>query len=78
MAQRCELCNKGPLSGNRVSHAHNVTHRRFNPNLVHVRAVVEGVQRKVKVCTSCLRSGKVTKPTKRKAVAKPAATPIAK
>ena len=43
MAQRCDICGKGPQFGNRVSHAHNVTHRRFNPNLQRVRAVVEGV-----------------------------------
>lgn len=67
MAQRCDICGKGPLSGNRVSHAHNVTHRRFNPNLQRVRAVLKGVQKRVKVCTRCLRSGKVTKPTPQKA-----------
>jgi large subunit ribosomal protein L28 len=63
MAQRCDICGKGPLSGNRVSHAHNVTHRRFNPNLQRVRALIKGVQKRVKVCTSCLRSGKVVKPS---------------
>ena len=63
MAQRCEICGKGPMSGNRVSHAHNVTHRRFNPNLQRVRTKMGGVQRRLKVCTRCLRSGKVTKPT---------------
>lgn len=62
MAQRCDLCGKGPLFGSRVSHAHNVTPRRFNPNLQRVRAVVDGVQKKVRVCTRCLRSGKVNKP----------------
>ncbi|MGE0452830.1 MAG: 50S ribosomal protein L28 [Vicinamibacteria bacterium] len=62
MAQRCDLCGKGPQFGNRVSHAHNVTHRRFNPNLQTLRAVVKGVQKRVKVCTRCLRSGKVVKP----------------
>lgn len=62
MAQRCDLCGKGPLFGSRVSHAHNVTPRRFNPNLQRVRAVVDGVQRKVRVCTRCLRSGKISKP----------------
>lgn len=67
MAQRCDICGKGPLSGNRVSHAHNVTHRRFNPNLQRVRAVLKGVQKRVKVCTRCLRSGKITKPTPQKA-----------
>ena len=40
MAQRCDICGKGPQFGNRVSHAHNVTHRRFNPNLQRVRAVI--------------------------------------
>jgi large subunit ribosomal protein L28 len=63
MAQRCEVCGKGPMTGHRVSHAHNVTKRRFNPNLQRVRAVVGGVQRRVKICTRCLRSGKVAKPT---------------
>ena len=66
MAQRCEMCGKGPLFGNRISHAHNVTHRRFKPNLQKVRAVVGGVQRRVKVCTRCLRSGKVAKPAPQK------------
>jgi large subunit ribosomal protein L28 len=62
MAQRCEICGKGPQFGNRVSHAHNVTHRRFNPNLQSVRATLEnGTHRRVRVCTRCLRSGKVTK-----------------
>jgi large subunit ribosomal protein L28 len=63
MAQRCDICGKGPQFGNRVSHAHNVTHRRFNPNLQRVRTVMKGVQRKLRVCTRCLRSGKITKPT---------------
>ncbi len=62
MAQRCDICGKGPLSGNSVSHAHNVTHRRFNPNLQRVRTVMGGVQKRLKVCTRCLRSGKVVKP----------------
>ena len=53
------------MFGSRVSHAHNVTNRRFNPNLQTVRAVTKGVQRRVKVCTRCLRSGKVTKPAVR-------------
>jgi TolB protein len=63
MAQRCDICGKGPQFGNRVSHAHNVTHRRFNPNLQPVRALVgKGTHRKLRVCTRCLRSGKVRKP----------------
>jgi len=62
MAQRCETCGKGPQFGSRVSHAHNVTHRRFNPNLRRVRALLEGVQRRIWVCTRCLRSGRISKP----------------
>jgi len=63
MAQRCEICGKGPQFGNRVSHAHNVTNRRFNPNLQRVKAVLEnGAHRRIRVCTRCLRSGKVRKP----------------
>ena len=64
MAQRCDICGKGPQFGSRVSHAHNVTSRRFNPNLQRVRAVLACVQKKIRVCTRCLRSGKVTKPTR--------------
>jgi len=62
MAQRCEICGKGPMSGNNVSHAHNTTRRRFLPNLRSVRAIISGQSKKVKVCTSCLRSGKIEKP----------------
>ena len=63
MAQRCDVCGKGPQFGNNVSHAHNVTRRRFNPNLRSMRAVIDGVRRRVRVCTRCLRSGKVVKPS---------------
>ena len=72
MAQRCDICGKGPLSGNRVSHAHNVTHRRFNPNLQRVRTLLGGVQKRLRVCTRCLRSGKAVKPAPGKG-AKPSA-----
>lgn len=61
MARKCEVCGKGPQYGNRVSHAHNVTKRRWNPNIQEVRAVVDGANKKIKVCTSCIRSGKVQK-----------------
>jgi len=61
MAQVCVLCGKKPSTGNRVSHANNKTRRRFNPNLQRVRAKLEGVVRRVRVCTRCIRSGKVVK-----------------
>jgi large subunit ribosomal protein L28 len=62
MARVCEICGKGPQFGNRVSHAHNLTKRRWNPNLQNVRAVVNGTHRKLRVCTQCLKSGRVQKP----------------
>ncbi len=61
MAAQCEICGKGPTSGNNVSHANNKTRRRFLPNLQRVRARVGGRVRRIRVCTRCLRSGKVTK-----------------
>jgi len=61
MAQRCAICGKGPAVGNRISHAHNVTTRRFLANLVSMRAMVAGVVKRVRVCTKCLKAGKVQK-----------------
>jgi large subunit ribosomal protein L28 len=61
MAKVCDVCNRGPRFGNRVSHAHNVTNRRWNVNLQTVRAVVNGAAKRIRVCTSCLKSGKVQK-----------------
>ncbi len=63
MSKVCEICGKGPLFGNNVSHAHKVTKRRWNPNLQRVRAVVDGTIRRIRVCTTCLKSGKVQKPS---------------
>ena len=61
MAKVCEVCGRGPRFGNRISHAHNVTKRRWNLNLQTVRAVVKGATKRLRVCTSCIRSGKVQK-----------------
>ena len=62
MAKRCEICGKGPGTGNNVSHAHNKTRRRYLPNLQKVRAVAEGGIKRLNVCTQCIRSGRVSKP----------------
>ena len=61
MAKRCEICGKGPVVGRNISHAHNVTPRRFNPNLQSVKAVVDGATRRIRVCTRCIKSNKVVK-----------------
>ncbi len=61
MAKVCEICGKKPMVGNNVSHAHNVTKRRFKPNLQSVRALSDGRVKKMVVCTSCIKSGSVVK-----------------
>lgn len=61
MANICHICGKGPATGNRVSHANNRTKRRFMPNLQRVRILEEGVRRRVRVCTVCLKAGRVRK-----------------
>ena len=61
MAKRCELCGKGPVVGRQHSHANNVSARRFEPNLQSVKAVINGGNKRIRVCTRCLRSNKVIK-----------------
>jgi len=61
MSKVCEICGKKPMVGHNVSHAHNVTKRRFNPNLQKVRALSSGQVKKMMVCTSCIKSGCVVK-----------------
>ena len=61
MAKVCEICGKKPIVGNNVSHSHHKTRRRWLPNLQRVRAQVNGAVKRIKVCTNCLKSGKVLK-----------------
>ena len=61
MAKRCDICGKGPAAGRNVSHAHNVTPRRFEANIQRVKAVINGGVKRIRVCTRCLRSNKVVK-----------------
>jgi large subunit ribosomal protein L28 len=49
----------------RLSHSHRRTKRRWNPNIQRIRATVNGTNRRIDVCTSCIRAGKVTKPRRR-------------
>ena len=73
MAQVCDVCGKGPQFGNNVSHANNKTRRRWNVNLRTVRAQVgPSAAKRIRVCASCIRAGKITKAkvSTRKTVAK--------
>jgi len=61
MSRACDICGKSVQHGQNVSHAHNVTKRRWEVNLQTVRAVVAGKPRRLRVCTRCIRSGAVQK-----------------
>ncbi len=58
MAQRCDVCNKGPLFGNNVSHANNRTKRRFLPNVQKITFISERLGRSIqlKVAASTIRT----------------------
>ena len=75
MSRICEICGKGPLTGNRIIrhglakykggiglHTTAVTRRRFLPNLHTVRAVINAATRKVRVCASCIKHERIVKP----------------
>jgi large subunit ribosomal protein L28 len=49
------------MVGNRVSHAHNTTKRRWLPNLQKITVELNGKVQNAYVCTSCIRSNKVRK-----------------
>jgi large subunit ribosomal protein L28 len=61
MANTCEICSKGRLVGNKVSHSNIKTKKVQRPNIQRVRALVDGAPVRLRVCTRCLRSGLVTK-----------------
>lgn len=61
MSIRCEICGKCPSTGCNVSHANNHTKRRWLPNLQRVHALINGQSRRIRVCTNCIRSGRVIK-----------------
>ncbi|MDW7760840.1 MAG: 50S ribosomal protein L28 [Acidobacteriota bacterium] len=61
MPKTCEICQKGPIFGNSISHSNKATSKKWKPNLQNVKAVTSTGVRKIWVCTRCLRSGRVTK-----------------
>lgn len=61
MSTSCFICGKAPLVGNTVSHANNKAKMRQLPNLQRI-AVLEGKRTvRRRVCTRCLKAGKVKK-----------------
>ncbi|OQY10092.1 MAG: 50S ribosomal protein L28 [Fusobacteriia bacterium 4572_132] len=52
----CDLCGKGAVTGNSVSHAHNKTKRVWRPNIQKATIMLKGEKKKVNICTKCLKS----------------------
>jgi len=76
MARECYVCGKKPVSGRSISRrgmakskggvgqrVTGTTLRRFAPNLQMVTAVVDGKNKKIKVCSKCIKAGKIRKPS---------------
>ncbi len=56
---KCAICGKGVHVGMQISHSHVRTKRTWSPNLQTVRTVINGRPVRLKVCTRCLKAGKV-------------------
>ncbi|HHX97129.1 MAG TPA: 50S ribosomal protein L28 [Clostridia bacterium] len=61
MARKCAICNKGTSTGMKISHSHRRSKKTWAPNLQTVKTTLNGKPVTIKVCTRCLRSGKVTR-----------------
>jgi large subunit ribosomal protein L28 len=61
MSKVCAVCGKHPSAGRNVSHSHRVTNRTVYPNVQTVTALVDGTSKRIKVCTKCLKAGKVVR-----------------
>jgi large subunit ribosomal protein L28 len=61
MSRACSICGKSIQFGNKVSHANNKTKKVSYTNLHLVKANINGTHKKIKVCSKCLKAGKVIK-----------------
>lgn len=85
MARECEVCGKKPLTGKQIetrgvakylggvgTKVTGITKRKFRPNLKGVKvSLPNGEIRRMRVCTQCIRSGRITKAIKAKPFALP-------
>lgn len=62
MSRRCQITGRGPRVGNKISHAHNVSKRRWNINLQKVRVIIDGQVKRIRVSTKAIKSGMITRP----------------
>ena len=79
MARVCDFCGKKTESGASIARRGlpkkqggiglritGRTLRKFRPNIQRVRAEIDGVVKRVKICTRCIRGGKIVKPSAKK------------
>lgn len=79
MSMQCEICGKKPTVGNKITRrgkakylggvgrkVTGITRRKFKPNLQRIKTIRNGTVRRIRVCTQCIRSGKVQRPVKTK------------
>jgi large subunit ribosomal protein L28 len=77
MARVCEFCGKRTEIGGTVARrglakkdggvglrCTGRSFRKFKPNIQRVRAMVDGAPKRVRLCTRCLKSGRITKATR--------------
>ena len=77
MARVCAICGNSTTSGRSIARrgrakhlggvgikTTGVTKRKFRPNIQRVKAVINGGVKRVRVCTNCIRDGKVVKAIK--------------
>ncbi len=57
MSKVCAICGKKPGTGHTVSHANNLTKRRWLPNLQKIRVEIDGTPQRAYVCTRCIKGG---------------------
>lgn len=78
MSRVCAICGKKPSAGRSIKRRGmakkkggvgrkitGISRRSFRPNLQKVRAIVNGTVKRIRVCTKCLKAGKVRKPLSR-------------
>lgn len=61
MAKKCEICGKTPIKAAKLTFSHKQIVHTQEPNLQTVKVNINGTVKRISVCTSCLRAGKVQK-----------------
>lgn len=61
MSKKCDVCGKTPIKAAKLTFSHKQVVHRQSPNLQSVKVNVNGQTKRISICTSCLRAGKVQK-----------------